>query len=253
MFESLYMLTKLDLSSASMAAAETAGAAATSTSVLVTNHAPHYMKRGHGRSLLASSHSNKKAANPTPPAPALSCRRSSTMAVIDVAVLLAVFAACGYLALPYIQLLCTCLAAALGSTVRDLDGASMAVKLVGAGIVLLGIIAFIVLSTRCTAFGRRCDNPNCLGLRDAPEFDVKIETEEEAIQNAWLGSVTGRSDSTDDGFFELSGDRHKELEAELKKVAPVNGRVVLVFRARCGCSAGKMVVMGPKKTRKIRK
>lgn len=171
------------------------------------------------------------------------------MAVIDVAVLLAVFAACGYLALPYIQLLCTCLAAALSSTVRDLDGGSMAVKLVGAGFGLIGIIAFIVLSTRCTAFGRKCDNPNCLGLRDAPEFDVKIETEEEATRKIGVGSPAG----TDDGFFELNGDRHKELEAELKKVAPVNGRVVLVFRARCGCSAGKMVVMGPKKTRKIKK
>ncbi|CAN7141055.1 unnamed protein product, partial [Brassica rapa subsp. narinosa] len=29
-------------------------------------------------------------------------------------------------------------------------------------------------------------------------------------------------------------DHHRELEAELKKMAPINGRAVLVFRAKCG-------------------
>ncbi|KAL4575218.1 hypothetical protein LXL04_022060 [Taraxacum kok-saghyz] len=37
-------------------------------------------------------------------------------------------------------------------------------------------------------------------------------------------------------------------------MAPINGRAVLVFRARCGCSVGRMEVLGPKKknTKKIK-
>ncbi|CBI22233.3 unnamed protein product, partial [Vitis vinifera] len=55
------------------------------------------------------------------------------------------------------------------------------------------------------------------------------------------------------GLFELPRDHHRELEAELKKMAPPNGRAVLVFRARCGCSVGRMEVPGPKKLRKFKK
>jgi hypothetical protein len=43
------------------------------------------------------------------------------------------------------------------------------------------------------------------------------------------------------------------LEAELKKMAPANGRAVLVFRARCGCSVGRLEVPGTKKPKKIKK
>ncbi|KAH0860801.1 hypothetical protein HID58_089062 [Brassica napus] len=56
------------------------------------------------------------------------------------------------------------------------------------------------------------------------------------------------------GLFELPRDYHRELEAELKKMAPINGRAVLVFRAKCGCSVGRLEVPGPKKQlRKIKK
>ncbi|CAN6864968.1 unnamed protein product [Brassica oleracea] len=55
------------------------------------------------------------------------------------------------------------------------------------------------------------------------------------------------------GLFELPRDHHCELEAELKKMAPINGRAVLVFREKCGCSVGRLEVPGPKQQRKIKK
>ncbi|KAL0647873.1 hypothetical protein Bca4012_046164 [Brassica carinata] len=45
----------------------------------------------------------------------------------------------------------------------------------------------------------------------------------------------------------------QRLEAELKKMAPINGRAVLVFREKCGCSVGRLEVPGPKQQRKIKK
>lgn len=99
----------------------------------------------------------------------------------------------------------------------------------------------------CTS--KKCDNPNCRGLRNAPEFDIKIETEDclKALSNS------GSGDGEESGFFELGEDYNRELGAKLKKMAPLNGRAVLIFRAKCGCSAGRMVVWGQKKTRKANK
>jgi len=90
---------------------------------------------------------------------------------------------------------------------------------------------------------QRCGKPNCKGLRKAVEFDIQLETEE-----------CVKSSSNKRGMFELPRVHHRELEAELKKMAPPNGRAVLVFRARCGCSVRRLVVSGPKKQqRKIKK
>lgn len=90
---------------------------------------------------------------------------------------------------------------------------------------------------------QRCGKPNCKGLRKAVEFDIQLETEE-----------CVKSSNNKRGMFELPRVHHRELEAELKKMAPPNGRAVLVFRARCGCSVRRLVVSGPKKQqRKIKK
>ncbi|GFY84905.1 ribosomal protein L34e superfamily protein [Actinidia rufa] len=87
------------------------------------------------------------------------------------------------------------------------------------------------------------------GLRKAAEFDIQIETEDCVVKNS---SNLGR-DCVKQGLFELHRDHHRELEAELKKMAPPNGRAVLLFKARCGCSVGRMEVWGMKKPRKIKK
>lgn len=92
---------------------------------------------------------------------------------------------------------------------------------------------------------RKCDNPQCRGLRKAMEFDIQLESEQcvkspSSQEVPWKGSV------------EL-GEDHKELEAELRRMAPPNGRAVLIFRAPCGCPAARMEVWGSKKARKLKK
>ncbi|KAK1318979.1 Uncharacterized protein QJS10_CPB04g00634 [Acorus calamus] len=94
---------------------------------------------------------------------------------------------------------------------------------------------------------RKCGNPYCQGLKKAVEFDIQLESEEcvkylPPVPRDVLGVKP----------LELGRDR-EELEAELKKMAPLNGRTVLIFRAPCGCPAGRMEVWGAKKVRRIKK
>ncbi|KAE9449283.1 hypothetical protein C3L33_18813, partial [Rhododendron williamsianum] len=60
------------------------------------------------------------------------------------------------------------------------------------------------------------------------KFDIQLETEE-SLKNS---SVFLGRDGVKKGVFELARDHHRELESELKKMAPPNGRAVLLFRGR---------------------
>ncbi|KAK4393120.1 hypothetical protein Sango_1782800 [Sesamum angolense] len=92
------------------------------------------------------------------------------------------------------------------------------------------------------------EKPGCRGLTNAAEFDIQLETEESVKKSTCVSRNALKK-----GLFELPRDHHRELEAELKKMGTPNGRAVLVFRARCGCSVGRMEVLGPRKSRKVKK
>ncbi|GJV15409.1 ribosomal protein L34e superfamily protein [Tanacetum coccineum] len=100
--------------------------------------------------------------------------------------------------------------------------------------------------TLCTS--KKCGQPGCRGLQKNIEFDIHIE-KEDCVKNLNLSSSPVKK-----GLFELPKDLHRGLEVELKKIAPVNGRVIMDFRARCGCPAVRIEVSGPKKSnRKFKK
>ncbi|KAF7031299.1 hypothetical protein CFC21_042643 [Triticum aestivum] len=203
----------------------------------------------HHRRAADSSCGARSKRAPSPP----SSRRHLTalcdhspMALVDALVLLAVLAALGFLVAPHARLLllevralllhpaASCLSAA------PLAGAAAAVAGAALGWALLGHHA------------RKCGKPRCRGLKKAVEFDIQLETEEcvrgrptPAARSALLAAAGARP-------VDL-GDAHRELEAELRKMAPPNGRTVLIFRAPCGCPKGRMEVWGAKKVRRIKK
>lgn len=43
------------------------------------------------------------------------------------------------------------------------------------------------------------------------------------------------------------------LRAELRKIAPANGKAILLFRAKCGCPVAKLEGWGPKRGRRLKK
>ncbi|KAL1540923.1 hypothetical protein AAHA92_25205 [Salvia divinorum] len=90
------------------------------------------------------------------------------------------------------------------------------------------------------------------GFGGAVEYDIQLETE--ACVKHSPPPLHADAYRQLNGLRELElGEDRKELEAELKKMAPVNGRTVLIFRASCGCPLGRMEVWGHKKVRRIKK
>lgn len=172
----------------------------------------------------------------------------SQSAVIDVMIFIAVVGAFGFLLYPYVKFTYIKVAE-IGSLVFSVLKDEIYENPVIYGCLGLSMMCVIMAAWAivvCTS--RKCGNPSCLGLWKAAEFDIQLETEE-CVKN----SNVLVKDGVKKGLFELPRDHHRELEAELKKIAPPNGRAVLIFRARCGCSVGRMEVPGPKKARKTKK
>lgn len=174
------------------------------------------------------------------------CEQSSAAAV-DVMFFLLAVGAFGFLVIPYLTYFCSEAAEILPVTflvIGEVVCQAPVAYIAGA----LLIIAMVIGGWELFQYkSRKCDNPHCRGLKKAVEFDIQLESEQcvksspsAAQERLWKGGV------------EL-GDDHKELEAELRRMAPPNGRAVLVFRAPCGCPAARMEVWGAKKPRKAKK
>ncbi|KAK9067220.1 hypothetical protein SSX86_014546 [Deinandra increscens subsp. villosa] len=200
---------------------------------------------------MANHHSQKSSKR----SPISTCEQSPS-ALIDLIILIAVVCACGFLVYPYANLMF------IGSfefleTVFLLvkDEVLEAPMIYGClGLSIFSASMAVLAITICTS--QKCGKPGCRGLHKGAEFDIQLET-----CNTLTSSSSSSTSSSSNGgslgkiglrkgLFELPRDYHKELEAELKKMAPINGRAVLVYRARCGCSVGRMEVPGPKKNHK---
>ncbi|XP_077235970.1 uncharacterized protein At5g19025-like [Tasmannia lanceolata] len=171
----------------------------------------------------------------------------SPFAAIDIIILLMVLGALGGLAVPYFKFifrevseLLPAVFVLIGDVIYDAPIA-YAVGLV---------VMFVTVIAAWEIFqyqSRKCGNPYCKGLRKAVEFDIQLESEECVKYMPPMPTLAYGAHA-----LELGQD-HKELEAELKRMAPLNGRTVLIFRAPCGCPKGRMEVWGPKKIRRIKK
>ncbi|ANM68944.1 hypothetical protein AtNW77_Chr5g0103281 [Arabidopsis thaliana] len=104
-------------------------------------------------------------------------------------------------------------------------------------------IAFLDLC--CGSRSRKCRNPKCKGMKKAMEFDLQLQTEE-CVKS---GSVKEIDRLPWKGGSESNPD-YECLRAELRKMAPVNGRAVLIFRSKCGCPIAKLEGWGPKRSRR---
>ncbi|XP_058078185.1 uncharacterized protein At5g19025-like [Magnolia sinica] len=206
----------------------------------------------HRNSLAAAEHRNshthsrKKCSSSLNPSSHPFCDHSA-FAAIDIIVLLLVLSALGVLTISYFKFIFREVSELLPAAL-DLIEDVMYTAPVGyvLGLVVM-FIAVIAVWEFLSYKSRKCGNPYCKGLRKAIEFDIQLESEE---------CVRYMPPTPKDVYgtcpLEL-GEDHKELEAELKRMAPLNGRTVLIFRARCGCPTGRMEVWGPKKVRRMKK
>ncbi|KAF8051493.1 hypothetical protein N665_1715s0003 [Sinapis alba] len=129
---------------------------------------------------------------------------------------------------------------------EDLSSIPPASYLFAFAVFFAASIAF--LDVCCGPRSRKCRNPKCRGLKKAMEFDLQIQTEEcvrsgsskEMDRLPWKGGSESNPD-------------YECLRAELRRMAPVNGRAVLLFRSRCGCPVAKLQGWGPKRGRRHKK
>ncbi|KAK4803770.1 hypothetical protein SAY86_003587 [Trapa natans] len=115
------------------------------------------------------------------------------------------------------------------------------------GFLLLLAITFLSVECLCGARSRRCHRAGCKGMKKALEFDLQLQTAD------CLKSGSRDIDSLPwKGGSETNPD-YECLRTELRKMAPPNGRAVLLFRARCGCPTARLVGWAPKNGRRHKK
>ncbi|XP_022869093.1 uncharacterized protein At5g19025-like [Olea europaea var. sylvestris] len=142
----------------------------------------------------------------------------------------------GFLIVPYFKLIFYDGLPILFDLIIDAVENAPVAYFMGLIFLLLGVIFIGVVWEIIDMRSRKCGNPHCKGLRRAVEYDIQLESEE-CVKYL---PVTDACD-TDNGVKQLElGQDRKELEAELKRMAPLNGRTVLIFRAPCGCPAGRL-------------
>ncbi|XP_074322097.1 uncharacterized protein At5g19025-like [Apium graveolens] len=97
---------------------------------------------------------------------------------------------------------------------------------------------------------RKCKRVGCKGLKRALEFDLQLQNEEclrldgKGVREVDLLPWKGGKESNPD---------YECLRGELRKMAPPNGRAVLIFRDKCGCPVAKLEGWSVKRGRKHNK
>lgn len=203
------------------------------------------------KNMTPSTHSrnNRKGKNGSNSINPLShpfCDRSP-FAALDILMLILVLGALGFLIIPYISIIyreSIEILPLVFEVIEEVISDAPIAYMIGIVAAFSGVIATIAAWEILEVKSRKCGKPRCKGLRKAVEFDIQLESEE---------CVKYMSTADNDVKTLELGQDHKELELELKKMAPVNGRSVLIFRAPCGCPAGKLEVWGSKRIRRIKK
>ncbi|CAL4908023.1 unnamed protein product [Urochloa decumbens] len=187
------------------------------------------------------------------------CRHTPSSATLDLLILLLVLFSLSFLLASSVAHVARSLSPLLAAppVASALASAAAAVPYLAAAAVLAAAAFF-----SCRRLPRRrCRNPRCRGLRKALEFDVQLQTEE-AVR-AGAGSTVGGADAAMWREIEAlpwkggqggNNPDYECLRAELRRMAPPNGRAVLLFRNRCGCPVAKLEGWGvPKSKRRNKK
>ena len=183
----------------------------------------------------------------SPPPPSLSsllahCDHLSSSVAIDVVILVIVLAACGCLFTPYFAFIAAEAAQVVPAALYLLGEMVIQAPIAYASATLFMFAALLVSYEILQYKLRKCDNPDCRGLSKAMKLDIQLETED-----CVKSSPTNELQLWNRGHIIGPGHDQRELEAELRRMAPPNGRAVLICRAPCGCPAARFEASGSKK------
>ncbi|KAG0489665.1 hypothetical protein HPP92_006528 [Vanilla planifolia] len=211
------------------------------------------------RRLSHQNHNSKPSSsfNSSPP-----CDHSP-LATFDLLILVLVLFSCTFLIGSTLTYIFRCLSLMLPSTLYAISAASLRDDPIP---YLTGFLVFLAASAatveiscyRSCLWSRRCGNRRCRGLRNAVEFDVQLQTEEcirlISSSDASASAASAAWKEIDElpwkGGKQGDSPEYECLRAELRRMAPPNGRAVLLFRARCGCPIAKLEAWGSKRGRR---
>eukprot|EP00258_Populus_trichocarpa_P045766 XP_024461785.1 uncharacterized protein At5g19025 [Populus trichocarpa] len=195
-------------------------------------------------SAASSSSSNTGNTNSNPNPSTLPCKHSPS-ATLDLLILILVLFSGTFLLTSYFSYIFNSLSLLLSNTSLSLHFPPFPYI---CGFFALFILSVLFIEFCCGPRSRKCDKPGCKGLKKAIEFDLQLQTEDCAKSTAgddvdklpWKGGTESNPD-------------YECLRAELRKMAPPNGRAILLFRAKCGCPVAKLEGWGPKRGRRHKK
>ncbi|KAI3711881.1 hypothetical protein L1987_70430 [Smallanthus sonchifolius] len=197
-------------------------------------------------------HLNKKhsssSSNPNPYNSTSTCSHHSPSATLDLLILILVLFSGAFLVSSYFSYI-------FHSLSLILPPISLSILIDVSFVYLIGFFVFFVLSIFgleicCGNRSRKCGKKGCKGLKKAMEFDLQLQSEE--ILRSGAKGVKEVEDLPWKGASETNPD-YECLRTELRKMAPVNGRAVLLFRSKCGCPVAKLEGWGPKRGRRNKK
>ncbi|KAK8498633.1 hypothetical protein V6N13_023161 [Hibiscus sabdariffa] len=194
-----------------------------------------------------TGHQHQHHQNQRSHSPLLHCKHSPS-ATLELLILILVLFAGTFLLSSYFSYLFHSLSLLL-SPLLSTHSASLSIPFVSylLGCSLFFVTILISIEFCCGSRSRKCKKPGCKGLKKALEFDLQVQTED-SVKNGskeidllpWKGGSEGNPD-------------YECLRAELRKMAPLNGRAVLLFRARCGCPIAKLEGWGANRGRRHKK
>ncbi|XP_043722176.1 uncharacterized protein At5g19025-like [Telopea speciosissima] len=189
----------------------------------------------------SSTNPNSSASN------TLLCKHSPS-ATLDILILILVLFSCTFLVTSYFSYIFQSLSQILPSLLVSHSAAFRESPFPYIlGFLVFFTVAVVSVEICCSYRSRKCENPGCKGLKKAMEFDIQLQTED------CLKSSSKEIDNLPcKGGTEGNPD-YECLRSELRRMAPPNGRAVLLFRARCGCPIAKMEAWGPKRGRRHKK
>ncbi|KAI3803241.1 hypothetical protein L1987_31390 [Smallanthus sonchifolius] len=176
------------------------------------------------------------------------CSHHSPSATLDILILILVLFSGAFLVSSYFSYI-------FHSLSLILPPISLSILIDYSSLNLIGFFLFFVLSIIgleicCGNRSRKCGKKGCKGLKKAMEFDLQLQTEE--ILRSGAKGVKEMNDLPWKGGSESNPD-YECLRTELRKMAPMNGRAVLLFRSKCGCPVAKLEGWGPKRGRRNKK
>ncbi|KAI3979879.1 hypothetical protein MKX01_042533 [Papaver californicum] len=140
------------------------------------NHNHHHHKKP-DKKTSANTNLNNPNSSSSSSSSALLCKHSSS-ATLDILILILVLSSCTFLITSYFSYILTSLSKIIPFS-SQIDSFKQSPFPYVLGFLIFFTVSVVLVEICFNSFtSRKCDNPNCKGLKKAMEFDIQLQTED---------------------------------------------------------------------------